>query len=153
MAPRFLIISASFYKDLASSLLKGAYEGFAIAHIARQQIDCLEVPGSFELPCLAGIAARSGKYTAIICLGAVVRGETPHFDYVSAEAARGIMQVSLDTGVPVVFGVLTCDTWAQAEARAGIGLNSSNKGREAAEVALTMVNNVKKLQEMIANGH
>ncbi|MFO7832389.1 MAG: 6,7-dimethyl-8-ribityllumazine synthase, partial [Desulfuromonadaceae bacterium] len=101
-------------------------------------IDVIRVPGAFELPLATKKVAQSGKYDAVICLGAVIRGATPHFDYVSAEVSKGIASVSLDTGVPVAFGVLTTDTIEQAVERAGT--KAGNKGFEAAVTAMEMVN-------------
>ena len=96
------------------------------------------MPGAYELPLAALALARTGRYAAILALGAVVRGETPHFEYVCDAAASGLLRVSLDTGVPCAFGLLTCDTYAQAEARAGGAVG--NKGHEAADAAVAMVN-------------
>ncbi len=129
-------------------MLEGALRGFARRRLARSAIDIAEVPGAFELPFAASLMARSGKYAAIVCLGCVVRGETPHFEYVCAAAAHGISAVARDTGVPVIFGVLTTDTQEQAWARATrvwarppqhIGATGSgNKGYEAALAAVDM---------------
>ena len=100
------------------------------------EIDEFEVPGAYELPMAAKLAAESGRYAAVVCLGAVIRGETDHYDYVCGEAARGIGQVALDTGVPCGFGVLTCDTYEQALARAGEGKRDS--GAHAAEAVVAV---------------
>src|SRR5437762_8813676 len=99
-------------------------------------VEVFDVPGAFELPLAASYAARSGRYGGVACLGAVIRGETDHYDYVCAETARGLMRVQLDTGVPCAFGVLTCDTMEQALARAGGG--KRDQGRHAAEAVLRM---------------
>jgi 6,7-dimethyl-8-ribityllumazine synthase len=113
----FAIAVGGFYEDLAERLVKGALAAFAEAGQAR--VERFDVPGAFELPLAARYAADSGRYAGVACLGAVIRGETDHYDFVCAEAARGIMQVQLDTGVPCAFGVLTCATMEQALARAG----------------------------------
>ena len=132
-SPRFAIVVARFYEELAQRLVTGAKLGFAEAGVAA--VDVFDVPGAFELPLAASYAARSG-YEGIACLGAVIRGETDHYDYVCAETARGLMRVQLDTGVPCAFGVLTCDTMEQALARAGGA--KRDQGRHAAEVVLRM---------------
>jgi 6,7-dimethyl-8-ribityllumazine synthase len=124
---------ARFYEDLAEKLEQGARAALAEAGVA--DVDCFEVPGAFELPLIASYAARSGRYAAVICLGAVIRGETDHYDYVCGEAARGIQQVQLDTGVPCGFGVLTVDTIAQALERVSGG-SKRDTGRHAAEAVL-----------------
>jgi 6,7-dimethyl-8-ribityllumazine synthase len=116
-APRFAIAVGRFYEELAERLVQGAQGAFAEAgHV---DVDVFDVPGAFELPLAASYIARSGRYAGVACLGAVIRGETDHYDFVCAEAARGIQQVQLDTGVPCALGVLTCATMEQALARAG----------------------------------
>jgi 6,7-dimethyl-8-ribityllumazine synthase len=112
---RVALCVATFYEDLAAKLQSGAREALAAAGI--EDIDKFEVPGAFELPLAAKFAVESGRYAAIVCLGAVIRGETDHYEYVCAEAARGISQLQLITGVPCGFGVLTVDTMEQALAR------------------------------------
>jgi len=124
---------ATFYGDLAAKLEAGAREALAEAGVA--EVDRFEVPGAFELPLIAKYAARSGRYLAVVCLGAVIRGETDHYDYVCGEAARGIQDVQLETGVPCGFGVLTVDTLAQALERVSGG-SKRDTGRHAAEAAL-----------------
>jgi 6,7-dimethyl-8-ribityllumazine synthase len=124
---------ARFYEDLADKLEQGARGALADAGVT--DIDRFEVPGAFELPLVASYAARSGRYAAVVCLGAVIRGETDHYDYVCGEAARGIQQVQLETGVPCGFGVLTVDTIAQALERVAGG-SKRDTGRHAAEAAL-----------------
>jgi 6,7-dimethyl-8-ribityllumazine synthase len=124
---------ATFYSELAEKLEAGAREALAEAGVA--DIDRFEVPGAFELPLIAKYAAQSRRYVAIVCLGAVIRGETDHYDYVCAEAARGIQEVQLDTGIPCGFGVLTVDTMAQALDRVAGG-SKRDTGRHAAEAAL-----------------
>jgi 6,7-dimethyl-8-ribityllumazine synthase len=134
VSDRYAIALARFYEELADRLEAGARAAFADAGVA--QVDVVAVPGAFELPLAAGYAARSGRYGGVACLGAVIRGETDHYDYVCAETARGLMRVQLDTGVPCAFGVLTCDTMEQALARAGGA--KRDQGRHAAEVVLRM---------------
>lgn len=133
---RFLIVVAKFNDMITRCLLVGAEEVFAEHGIPKAQVDIVWVPGCFELPVVAAKAARSKKYAAVVTLGAVIRGETPHFDFVAGEAARGIMDVSLETEVPVIFGVLTTNTVEQALNRSGI--KYGNKGRDAASAALQM---------------
>ncbi len=123
-----------FYEDLAERLEAGARAAFAEA--GDTQVEVFDVPGAFELPLAARYAADSGRFAGVACLGAVIRGETDHYDFVCAEAARGIMRVQLDTGVPCAFGVLTCETMEQALARAGGG--KRDQGRHAAEAVLLM---------------
>jgi 6,7-dimethyl-8-ribityllumazine synthase len=132
--PRFAIAVGRFYADLAARLVTGAQEVLVAATGAAA--DVFEVPGAFELPLAAKYAAESGRYAGVVCLGAVIRGETSHYDHVCAEAARGIAQVSLDTGVPCAFGVLTVETMEQALARAGG--NKRHQGRDAARATLAM---------------
>ncbi len=136
-----LIVAARFNELITSALVSGAQETLRDAGLS--EVDTVWVPGAFEIPVVALRAARSKKYDAVICIGCVVRGETAHFDFVAGQAAAGIMKVSLDTGVPVIFGVLTTDTVEQAMNRAGLKLG--NKGREAAQAALDMVATLKKL--------
>jgi 6,7-dimethyl-8-ribityllumazine synthase len=130
----FAIVIGRFYEDLAHRLERGALEAFREADV--DDVEVLDVPGAFELPLAASYAARSGRFAGIACLGAVIRGETDHYDFVCAEAARGIQQVSLSTGVPCAFGVLTCATMEQALARAGGG--KRDQGRHAAQAVLRM---------------
>jgi len=134
VSDRYAIALARFYEELADRLEAGARAAFADAGIA--QVDVFAVPGAFELPLAASYAARSGRYGGVACLGAVIRGETDHYDYVCAATARGLMRVQLDTGVPCAFGVLTCDTMEQALARAGGG--KRDQGRHAAEAVLRL---------------
>jgi 6,7-dimethyl-8-ribityllumazine synthase len=124
---------ATFYDELASKLEAGARAALDEAGVT--DVDRFEVPGAYELPLAAKYAAESGRYAAIVCLGAVIRGETDHYDYVCAEAARGIQQVQLETRVPIGFGVLTVDTIEQALARVAGG-SKRDTGRHAAEAAL-----------------
>jgi 6,7-dimethyl-8-ribityllumazine synthase len=130
----FAIAVGRFYEDLAERLLAGAMAAFA--QEGHTEVEVFDVPGAFELPLAASYAARSGRFDGVACLGAVIRGETDHYDFVCAETARGVMQVQLDTGVPCAFGVLTCETMEQALARAGGG--KRDQGRHAAETVLRM---------------
>jgi 6,7-dimethyl-8-ribityllumazine synthase len=130
----FAIALARFYEDLAERLLAGAREAFA--EHGHHEVAVFDVPGAFELPLAASYAARSGRFAGVACLGAVIRGETDHYDFVCAEAARGIMAVQLETGVPCAFGVLTCENMDQALARAGGG--KRDQGRHAAEAVVAL---------------
>ncbi|MBV9335767.1 MAG: 6,7-dimethyl-8-ribityllumazine synthase [Solirubrobacterales bacterium] len=132
-AGRVALCVARFYAELADKLEAGARAALEEAGVA--ELDRFEVPGAFELPLAAAYAARSGRYDAVVCLGAVIRGETDHYDYVCTEAARGIQQVQLETGVPCGFGVLTVDTLDQALDRVAGG-SKRDSGRSAAEAAL-----------------
>jgi 6,7-dimethyl-8-ribityllumazine synthase len=124
---------ARFYQELADKLEAGARE--ALQESGVSEIDRFDVPGAFELPLIARYAAQSGRYDAVVCLGAVIRGETDHYDYVCGESARGIQQVQLETGVPCGFGVLTVDSMEQALERVAGG-SKRDTGRHAAEAAL-----------------
>ncbi len=130
----YAIVVGRFYEELAERLLAGAREAFAQA--GHGDVDVFDVPGAFELPLAASYVAKSGRFAGVACLGAVIRGETDHYDYVCAETARGIMQVQLRTGVPCAFGVLTCATMEQALERSGG--DKRDQGRHAAEVVLAM---------------
>jgi 6,7-dimethyl-8-ribityllumazine synthase len=134
VSARYALAVGRFYEDLADRLVAGAREELEAAGVS--EIDVFDVPGAFELPLAAKYAAESGRYAGVVCLGAVIRGETSHYDHVCAEAARGIAQVSLDTGVPCAFGVLTVETMEQALARAGG--NKRHQGRDAARATLAM---------------
>jgi 6,7-dimethyl-8-ribityllumazine synthase len=133
---------ARFYSELADRLEHGARAALQEAGV--REIDSFEVPGAFELPVIAGYAAHSGRYAAIVCLGAVIRGDTDHYNYVCGEAARGIQQVQLETGVPCGFGVLTVETMDQALERVAGG-SKRDTGRAAAEAALAALAVKKKL--------
>ena len=132
----FAICVATFYEDLAERLVNGAVEAFGEREVAPTSVHTYEVPGAFELPLAAKWSAESGRFAGVACLGVVIRGETNHYDYVCAEAARGIQRVQLDTGVPCAFGVITCDTREQAEARAGG--DKRDQGRNAALAVVRM---------------
>jgi 6,7-dimethyl-8-ribityllumazine synthase len=135
---RFAIVASRWNDSLVSRLIDGAREALKEAAVDDKDIELYRVPGSFELPLCALKAAESGKFDVVICLGVVIRGETPHFDFVAAEAARGITEAGLRTGVPVMFGVITANTVDQANARAGA--NQDNKGYDAAKAAVQLVN-------------
>jgi 6,7-dimethyl-8-ribityllumazine synthase len=132
----FAVCVATFYEDLAERLVNGAVEAFGEEGVAPTSVHTYEVPGAFELPVAAKWCAESGRFDGVACLGVVIRGETNHYEYVCAEAASGIQRVQLDTGVPCAFGVITCDTREQAEARAGG--DKRDQGRNAAIVVMRM---------------
>ncbi len=131
LAPlRFAVCVGRFYEDLAERLLSGANEGFEMAGVPASSVSQVSVPGAYELPFAAKLHAESGEFAGVACLGVVIRGETDHYDFVCAEAAHGIQDVQLATGVPCAFGVITCDNMEQALARAGGG--KRDQGRNAA---------------------
>jgi 6,7-dimethyl-8-ribityllumazine synthase len=132
----YAICVATFYEDLAERLVNGAVEAFAEHDVPPTSVQTHEVAGAFELPLAAKWCAESGRFAGVACLGAVIRGETDHYEFVSAEAARGIQDVALATGVPCAFGVITCDNMEQALARAGGG--KRDQGRSAALALLRM---------------
>jgi len=133
---RFAVVAARFNEVVVRKLVAGALEGLRAKGAAEEDVDLVWVPGSFELPLVAKRLAGSGRYAAVICLGAVIRGETPHFDHVAEQAAHGIREAARETGVPVIFGVLTTDTFEQAMARAGG--KHGNKGWDAAMAGMEM---------------
>jgi 6,7-dimethyl-8-ribityllumazine synthase len=139
----FAIVVATFYEDLAERLVAGALEGFHEGGVSGASVQTFEVPGAFELPIAAKACAESGRFDGVACLGVVIRGETDHYDFVCAEAARGIQEVQLATGVPCAFGVITCDTREQAEARAGG--DKRDQGRHAAQAVLAVAELKRKL--------
>lgn len=132
------IVASRFNEFITSKLVGGALDGLKRHDVDEENIELAWVPGAFEIPVIANKMAQSGRYDAVICVGAVIRGSTSHYDYVCAEVSKGIAQVSLNTGVPVLFGVLTTDTIEQAIERAGS--KAGNKGFECAEGAVEMVN-------------
>ena len=140
---RFAVVAARFNGAIVEGLVAGALDGLRRHGVADDAVDLVRVPGSFEIPLVAQRLAAGGKYAAVICLGAVIRGDTGHYDHVAGEAAKGVAQAALATGVPVVFGVLTCDTLEQAINRAGA--KSGNKGFDAALTAIEMVNLLRQL--------
>jgi 6,7-dimethyl-8-ribityllumazine synthase len=140
---KFGIVLSRFNDFITSRLLDGAVDGLVRHGAVEKDIDVVRVPGSFEIPLVAKKMAASGKYDAVICLGTVIRGATPHFDFVAAEVSKGIASASLETGVPIAFGVITSDTIEQAVERAGS--KSGNKGWDAAITAIEMAQVVKQL--------
>lgn len=140
---RFGLVVGRFNEFISTHLLDGALDNLKRHDVDEADIDVAWVPGAFEIPMVAHQLARTGRYDAVICLGAVIRGGTPHFEYIASEAAKGIAKVGLDTDVPVVFGVLTTDTIEQAIERAGT--KAGNKGWGAATTALEMANLMKVL--------
>ena len=139
----FAIVVARFNGFIVESLQAGAIDAFRRHGVAEENITVIKVPGAYEMPVATQRLAQSGKFDAIIGLGAVIRGSTPHFDFVAGEASKGMASVALDHGLPVIFGVLTTDTIEQAIERAGT--KAGNKGAEAAITAIEMVNLFKKL--------
>ena len=142
---RFAIVVSRFNSFITERLLAGAQDALHRTGAADDMIDVVKVPGSWEVPLVAGELARQHQYDAVICLSCVIRGETPHFDYVAAEAAKGVAHASAETGVPVAFGVLTTNTLEQAIDRAGT--KSGNKGFDAAMTAIEMANLMRALRQ------
>jgi 6,7-dimethyl-8-ribityllumazine synthase len=142
---KFAVIVSRFNSFITERLLGGAMDALTRTGADAESIDVVKVPGSWEVPLVAAELARQHRHDAIICLSAVIRGETPHFDYVAAEAAKGIAHVSADSGVPVAFGVLTTNTLEQAIDRAGA--KSGNKGFDAAMTAVEMANLLRSLRQ------
>ena len=135
---KYCIVIARFNEFIGSKLLEGAVDELTRHGVDEKDIDVVWTPGAFEIPLVSKKCAQSKKYNAIITLGAVIRGQTPHFDYVASEISKGISQVALETGIPVLFGVLTTDNLEQAIERAGT--KAGNKGADAAKSAIEMVN-------------
>ncbi len=142
---RYAIVAARFNEVVVRKLVDGALEGLRAKGASEDDVDLAWVPGSFELPLVARRLAATGRYGAVICLGAVIRGETPHFDHVAEQAAHGVRSAAAETGVPVIFGVLTTDTLAQAMERAGG--KHGNKGWDAAMAAMEMASLLAELPE------
>lgn len=142
---KFGIVVGRFNEFISSRLLGGAIDGLVRHGADEAEIEVSWVPGAFEIPLVAQRMVNSGKFDALICLGAVIRGTTPHFDYVANEVSKGIAQIALDSGLPVIFGVLTTDTIEQAIERAGT--KAGNKGYEAAVTAIEMANLLKLLEK------
>jgi 6,7-dimethyl-8-ribityllumazine synthase len=140
---KFAIVASRFNDFITAKLLDGAIDGLMRHGASDGDIEIVKVPGSFEIPLAARMLAQSKKYNAVICLGAVIRGATPHFEYVSAEVSKGVAAVSMETGLPVIFGVLTTDTIEQAIERAGT--KSGNKGWDAALSAIEMANLIRQI--------
>lgn len=141
---RFAIVVSRFNDFISSRLMEGAMDALVRHGANEDQVSLIKVPGAFEIPLVAKKLAESGNYHAVICLGAVIRGSTPHFDYVAAEVSKGIAAVALESKVPVTFGVLTTDNLEQAIERAGS--KSGNKGWDAAMAAMEMANLFKELK-------
>jgi 6,7-dimethyl-8-ribityllumazine synthase len=144
---RIGIVAARFNAEIVNELLAGCLHRLEQLALKKIRMEVLHVPGAFELPVTAKMLIDAGKVDAVICLGCVIRGETPHFDFVAGEAARGIQQVAIDSGVPVIFGVLTTDTEAQARER--IGGAHGHAGKRAAEAALEMISLRQKIRSTI----
>lgn len=140
----FGIVVGRFNEFITNKLLGGALDAFKRHGCEEENIEIAWVPGAFEIPLVAQTMAKSGKYDAVICLGAVIRGGTPHFDYVCAEVSKGIAKVSMDTGIPAVFGIITADTIEQAIERAGT--KAGNKGWDAAVTGIEMVSLLKGIK-------
>lgn len=140
---RYAIVVSRFNELITSKLLSGAVDTLKRHGCEEEGLTCVHVPGAFELPFVAGKLAMSGSYDAVICVGCVIRGQTPHFEYIAGEAARGIARVGLDTGVPTTFGVITADTLEQAIERAGA--KAGNKGADAAMTAMELVSVLKQI--------
>ena len=140
---RYAIVVSRFNEFITCKLLEGALDTLRRHGVKDNEISVAWVPGSFEIPYAANRIAKGKKHDAVICLGAVIRGATPHFEYISGEVTKGIAQTSLSTGVPVIYGVITPDTLEQAIERAGS--KAGNKGKEAAEAAIEMVNLFEKI--------
>jgi 6,7-dimethyl-8-ribityllumazine synthase len=143
---RFAVVVSRFNSFITERLLGGAMDALRRTGAADDMIDVVKVPGSWEVPLVAGELARQHRYDAVICLSCIIRGETPHFDYVAAEAAKGVAHASADTGVPVAFGVLTTNTLEQAIDRAGT--KGGNKGFDAAMTAIEMANLLRTLRQV-----
>ncbi len=142
---KYGIVVGRFNEFIGGKLLAGALDALKRHGVNEEEIEIAWVPGAFEIPLAAKKMALSGKYSAVVCLGAVIKGSTPHFDFVSSEVSKGIANVSLETGLPVVFGVLTTDTIEQAIERAGT--KAGNKGYDAACTAIEMVNLFDELEK------
>ncbi len=139
------VVVARFNEFITGKLLSGAKDALNRHGVAEENVDVAWVPGSFEIPLVAQKLAQSRRYDAVVCLGTVIRGATPHFEYIAAEVSKGIAKIGLDTGIPVIFGVITADTLEQAIERAGT--KSGNKGFDAAVSAIEMANLLKKIPD------
>ena len=135
---RFAVVSSRWNDLLTSRLVEGALDALERLGADESNVEHFRVPGSFELPMLASKLAQSGKFDAVVCLGTLIRGETPHFEYIASEVSKGIAQAGMDSGVPVIYGVVTADTVEQAIDRAGV--KAGNKGFDAALAAVELVN-------------
>jgi 6,7-dimethyl-8-ribityllumazine synthase len=150
MPARYAIVVARFNSEVTDKLLAGAVGAFREQGICDDALTTVRVPGAFELPLVARALAAGGQYAAVVCLGAVIRGDTDHYDYVCRAATDGILRAGMDTGVPVIFGVLTCDTDEQAAARTG-GAHG-NKGADAARAAVEMAGLMASIRAGSADG-
>lgn len=142
---RFVLVAARFNREVVDKLVEGALKAFKDQQVADDAVDLVWVPGSFEIPMVAKRLAISGKYAAVIALGAVIKGETDHYEYVAGPAAQGVMQAAMDTGIPVIFGILTCQREEHALDRAGG--KEGNKGADAALAAMEVVNLLRQLPD------
>lgn len=140
---KFVIVAARFNEFVVEPLLKGALDAFRRHGVSDKQVEIVRVPGAFDIPVVVRKLANAKRYDAIIALGAVVRGQTPHFDYVAGECAGGVSRIALESGIPIAFGVLTTDTMEQAVDRAGG--KAGNKGADCALVAIEMANLLRRL--------
>ncbi|OGF48852.1 MAG: 6,7-dimethyl-8-ribityllumazine synthase [Candidatus Firestonebacteria bacterium RIFOXYA2_FULL_40_8] len=140
---KFAVIAGRFNSFITDKLVSGAIDALKRHDVDEKDIDVLKVPGAFEIPGVALKVAKSKKYDAIICVGAIIKGNTPHFDYVASEAAKGVAMASMESGVPVIFGILTTESIEQAIERAGT--KSGNKGADAALAAIEMANLYEKI--------
>ncbi len=140
----FAIVVSTYHDAVTGQLLRGAMKVLREAGVGEDQVAVVRVPGSFEVPQAARAAAETGRFAAVVCLGCIIRGETPHFDYIASAVTLGITRAAQDTGVPITFGVLTTNTYEEAAARAGGG--SGNKGCEAAEAAIELARVVQGLR-------
>jgi 6,7-dimethyl-8-ribityllumazine synthase len=139
------VVLSRFNEFIGNQLLEGAVDALLRSGASDGDIEIVKVPGSFEIPATVQVMMQKGQYDAIVCLGAIIRGATPHFDYIASEAAKGIARISMDSGLPVAFGIITADTLEQAIERAGT--KSGNKGRDAALNAIEMANLFKELKK------
>lgn len=140
---QFAVVISRFNELVSKEMLSGAVDTLLRHGVKDNEVTAVWVPGAFEIPSIANKLIHSKKYDAIICLGAVIRGDTPHFDYIAAEVSKGIAQIGLQSGIPVAFGILTVDTLEQALERAGS--KAGNKGRQAAETAIEMLNLIEQI--------
>jgi 6,7-dimethyl-8-ribityllumazine synthase len=150
MSAQYAIVVARFNDEVTDKLLAGAVGAFRELGVGEDSLTTVRVPGAFELPLVARTLAASGRYAAVVCLGAVIRGDTDHYDYVCRAATDGILRAGMDTGIPVIFGVLTCDTDEQAAARTG-GAHG-NKGADAARAAVEMAGLMASIRAGSADG-
>jgi 6,7-dimethyl-8-ribityllumazine synthase len=146
---RIGIVAAKFNQQVTTKLLNACIDALTANGVRKEHMDVVRVPGAFEIPLVARTMTKSGRFDAVICLGAVIRGDTPHFEYISAEVSRGIGQAALDTDVPIIFGVLTTETVAQAVERADT--KKFNRGGEAAKSAIEMVRVMRRVKTVGRN--